>query len=129
MPTDARPARDPEYPDAPAAPPSDSRLARLLETESRLEASLADARRRAADRVAEARSAGARRRRAVEARLDERAAARGREIEAETRRAIASIRLEGARRARGFRGTDAATVDAVAELLVERVVLDAEGEP
>lgn len=112
----------PHATDGRTAPPSDSKLARLLETETRLERRIAEARRRAEELIEEAEAEARERRGRVEARLDGESEALRREIEEATTREIESIRHDGARRARRFRGPSEETIDDLARFLVQRLV-------
>lgn len=122
MPTDAVPASGAERASDGRASPSDSKLARLLETETRLERRIAEARRRAEELIEEAELEAQERRGRVEARLDGEAEALRGEIEEAASREIESIRDAAARRARRYRGATDEGIDDLAGFVVRNLV-------
>lgn len=123
MPAEAAPAPGPERASGGrATPPSDTKLARLLETETRLERMLSEVRREAERLIDEARAEARERRGAIEARLDGEAEALRRRIDQDAEGEIESIREEAAKRARRFREAPDRTIDDLAAFVLGRVV-------
>lgn len=102
----------------------DSDLARLLAVESRLEASLAEERRRADATVEAAREQARAVRRDEAARLEEELVEMRARVRDEHRDAVEEIRRRADRRARRYRETTDERVEQLARAVAERLVED-----
>lgn len=114
----------------PAAPPAAATdLARLIETERRLEERLARAREEASRAVATARAAAAEAERALEREIEADAVRLTEQLEGEHRAAVAAIEVEARRAVATYDGVTDEAAAGLARAVTDRVLAAAAGGP